>query len=65
MRAIEDGSFGTYLDHFYGQAVARLNLEQRRLIVLDNPLLSEESQYVSRETFDNLRRRLDLLVPER
>jgi hypothetical protein len=65
VRAIEDGSFGTYLDHFYGQAVARLNLEQRRLIVLDNPLLSEESQYVSRETFDNLRRRLDLLVPER
>lgn len=62
-RAIEDASFGDYLKHYFGRPIAALNLRQRHMIVLDNPDLTEESRHVSRYTFDNLRRRLDLLVP--
>lgn len=60
-RAIHDGSFAEFLRNYYGAAVAALGLDRRTVITLDNPYLSEESRYVSRQTFSNLRRRLDIL----
>lgn len=60
-RAIQDGSFGVFLEQYYGAAVAALNLDKRRMIVLDNPFLSEESDNVGRQTLNNLRWRLQLL----
>jgi len=59
-RAIEDGSFGDYLRHYYSDAVSSLDLEQRDIIRLENPYLSEESRYVGRDTLRNLRQRLEL-----
>lgn len=60
-RAIQDGSFGVFLERYYGAAVAALNLDERSVIVLRNPFLSEESENVGRQTLNNLRRRLKLL----
>lgn len=60
-RAIRDGSFGVFLQRYYGAAVAALNLDKRTMIVLDNPFLSEESDNVGRQTLRNLRWRLELL----
>lgn len=60
-RAIRDGSFGVFLERFYGTAVAALNLDERTVIVLNNPFLSEESENVGRQTLNNLRWRLQLL----
>lgn len=60
-RAIRDGSFGVFLEQYYGAAVANLNLDRRKIIVLENPLLSEESDNIGRQTLNNLRRRIQLL----
>lgn len=60
-RAILDGSFAEFLRVYYGRAVRELNLPNRRVLVLENPYLSEESETVGRRTLDSLRRRLDLL----
>ncbi|MCL7944631.1 hypothetical protein [Marinobacter sp. ATCH36] len=60
-RAIEDGSFGEYLDHFYGRALRELALEERTVLVLGNPFLTEESGTVGRHALRNLRRRILLL----
>nr|WP_298449482.1 hypothetical protein [uncultured Marinobacter sp.] len=60
-RAIRDGSFGVFLDQYYGEAVATLNLDKRTIIVLDNPFLSEESGNIGRDTLNNLRWRIELL----
>lgn len=60
-RAIKDGSFAVYLKRWFGRAVTELGLEQRKVITLENPYLSEESMYVGRHTLENLRRRLDYL----
>ncbi|MFN2361347.1 MAG: hypothetical protein ABR522_09790 [Marinobacter sp.] len=60
-RAIKDGSFGEYLDRFYGRALSELALEERTLLVMANPFLSEESGTVGRHTLRNLRRRILLL----
>lgn len=60
-RAIRDGSFGVFLEQYYGEAVATLNLDKRRIIVLDNPFLSEESGNIGRDTLNNLRWRIELL----
>lgn len=60
-RAIRDGSFGAFLQQYYGAAVEALNLSRRTVIVLDNPFLSDESGNVGRQTLNNLRRRLELL----
>jgi len=60
-RAIQDGSFAVYLKRWFGRAVTELGLERRKVIVMDNPFLSEESTYVGRHTLENLRRRLEFL----
>lgn len=60
-RAIRDGSFGVFLERYYGAAVVTLNLDERAIIVLDNPFLSEDSDNVGRQTLNNLRWRLQLL----
>ncbi|WP_417538706.1 hypothetical protein [Marinobacter sp.] len=60
-RAIRDGSFGVFLEQYYGAAVANLNLDKRTIIVLDNPFLSEESGSIGRDTLNNLRWRIELL----
>ena len=60
-RAIHDGSFNDFLRHYYARAVKELDLDERTVITLENPYLSEESRYVGRKTFENLRRRLEVL----
>lgn len=60
-RAILDGSFNEFLKKYYARAVRELNLDERTIITLENPYLSEESRYVGRRTFENLRRRLEIL----
>ncbi|GGE73495.1 hypothetical protein GCM10011533_27360 [Streptosporangium jomthongense] len=60
-RAIRDGSFGAFLEQFYGTAAEDLNLDKRTVIALDNPFLSGESDNLGRQTLQNLRRRLELL----
>lgn len=60
-RAIHDGSFGRYLENFYGRAMRELQLEKRRVIVLTNPHLTEESLAIGRQTLRDLRQRIKLL----
>lgn len=60
-RAIRDGSFGVFLQRYYGSSVSALNLDKRTMIVLNNPFLSGESNNVGRQTLNNLRWRLELL----
>ncbi len=60
-RAIHDGSFGRYLDHFYGRAMKELKLEKRNILVLINPFLTEESWAIGRHTLRDLRRRIRFL----
>jgi hypothetical protein len=60
-RAIHDGSFGRFLKNYYGRAVEMLDLDERHVIALENPFLSDESRFVGRRTLENLRRRLDIL----
>lgn len=60
-RAILDGSFADHLDRFYGQAIQDLNLGSRRILVLDNPFLSEDSRRVGQRTLQNLRTRINRL----
>lgn len=62
-RAIHDGSFGRYLDYFYGRAIKELALDKRKVLVLNNPYLSEESWAIGRHTLNNLQRRISLLSP--
>lgn len=57
-RAIADGSFSRFLDRFYGSALDQLNLDQRQLILLDNPYLGQESSDIGRRTLENLRTRI-------
>lgn len=61
-RAIEDGTFSNYLRKYYSRAVSSLNLEDRHIIRLQNPYLSEESRYLGRDTLRNLRQRLELFA---
>lgn len=60
-RAIHDGSFGNYLSYFYGRAMRELHLDERNVLVLDNPFLTEESGRIGRQTLSELRRRIQLL----
>lgn len=57
-RAIADGSFARHLSTYYGRAVESLRLGERRLLVLDNPLLSDDSAPIGRETLETLQRRI-------
>lgn len=41
-RAIADGSFGEHVQRYYSSAVSDLQLQKRRIIRLNNPLLSDE-----------------------
>ncbi|MDX1755055.1 MAG: hypothetical protein R3175_03250 [Marinobacter sp.] len=58
-RAIEDGSFGRFLDSYFGQALKNLNLSGRKILVLDNPYLSGDSMDVGRQALESLRTRID------
>ncbi|MGF2685542.1 hypothetical protein ACQUWM_03485 [Marinobacter sp. DUT-3] len=60
-RAILDGSFARYLADYYSKPIEKLALDRRKVIVLRNPFLSEESRMVGRHTLDNLHRRLKVL----
>ncbi len=60
-RAIHDGSFGRYLENFYGRAMRELKLEKRRVLVLSNPFLTDESLTIGRQTLRDLKRRISLL----
>lgn len=60
-RAIHDGSFGQFLEQYYGNAVDKLNLDSRHIIVLDNPYLTSGSWDIGRQTLRELRRRIRLL----
>ncbi|MDX1551116.1 MAG: hypothetical protein R3198_00715 [Marinobacter sp.] len=62
-RAIHDGSFGRYLEQFYGRAMKELALENRKVLVLNNPYLTEESWAIGRRTLSELRRRISILLP--
>ncbi len=60
-RAIRDGSFADYLYAYYESTIHKLNLGQRKVIVLRNPHLSEESRQIGQRTLEQLHLRLDLL----
>ncbi|MDF0750198.1 hypothetical protein NLU14_08135 [Marinobacter sp. 71-i] len=60
-RAIYDGSFGDYLNRYYGRAIDELGLDNRTVLVLDNPFLTGESWAIGRQTLRELRRRIKLL----
>ncbi|WP_328189151.1 hypothetical protein [Marinobacter sp. OP 3.4] len=57
-RAISDGSFALHLATYYGRAVESLNLGQRKLLVLKNPLLSDDSIPIGREVLETLQQRI-------
>ena len=57
-RAINDGSFSSYLDKYYGQAIEQLNLGSRQVLLLDNPFLSPDSWSVGQKTLENLRKKI-------
>jgi len=61
-RAVYDGKFAEFLKQYYARAVNLLHLERRHIIVLKNPLLTEESRNIGRRTLENLRRRLETLA---
>ncbi|MBJ6137872.1 hypothetical protein JAO79_10085 [Marinobacter litoralis] len=63
-RAIKDGTFATYLKQSFGESVARLDLNRRTVIALENPLLTDDSEYVARRILDNLKRRIDYLTDD-
>lgn len=60
-RAIFDGSFGEYLDQYYGRAIDELNLSTRNMLALDNPYLTNESWAIGSRTLRDLQRRIQLL----
>lgn len=62
-RAISDGSFSVHLATYYGSAVDTLKLGQRKLLMLKNPLLSDESAPIGREALETLRRRISSGMP--
>ncbi|WP_372965677.1 hypothetical protein [Marinobacter sp.] len=61
-RAIIDGSFAKYLKRSFGKAISELGLERRTVIALDNPYLTEDSEYVARHILENLRRRIEYMT---
>ncbi len=60
-RAIFDGSFGAYLNQYYGQSIDELNLHSRNVLVLENPYLTDESRAIGTRTLLELRRRIQIL----
>lgn len=58
-RAIRDGSFRDYLKTFYITAMERLRLNERTVLMLDNPYLSEDSAPIARRALESLRRRIE------
>lgn len=60
-RAIVDGSFARYLKTHFARAVSELGLDRRRVITMENPYLSEDSDTVGRRTLENLNRRVQFL----
>ena len=57
-RSIEDGSFAHFLKNWYGLAVRELQLDERTIILLQNPDLSEESRDIGRRALESLDRRI-------
>lgn len=45
----QNGKFDAIFDRFYGETVEQLNLKERRLIVLDNPILPKSLQGMEAE----------------
>ncbi|WP_242634443.1 hypothetical protein [Marinobacter salicampi] len=64
-RAIVDGSFAGYLRTHYLEAVTSLRLENRRVLVLENPYLTEDSAAIWRRALSTLRSRIELAHPVR
>ena len=58
-RAIRDGRFARYLKRFYLVAVNSLNLEHRTVLVLNNPLLSDDSRDIGRKALSTLKQRIN------
>lgn len=58
-RAIRDGRFAKYLKRFYLAAVNSLDLEQRTVLVLNNPLLSDDSRAIGRKALSTLKQRIN------
>ncbi len=63
-RAIENGSFSTYLDTYYGRAIRELNLGSRTILALDNPYISRDSWEISQKTLEELRDTIDRSLKE-
>lgn len=57
-RAIRDGSFSDYLEHWFSRSVEILELDRRKVLELENPYLSDESAQIGREALESLRRRI-------
>jgi hypothetical protein len=57
-RAISDGSFALYLANYFGRAVDKLSLGRRTLLVLENPMLSDDSGPIGRQALETLQRRI-------
>jgi len=64
-RAIIDGSFAKYLKNAFGKSVSELDLETRTVIKLENPYLTDDSDYVGRRTLEDLRRRIEYLASDK
>lgn len=60
-RAIQNGSFGDYLQTWYGRPVDELGLAERTVITLENPFLSEDSRTIGRRALETLDQRIELL----
>lgn len=57
-RAVADGDFSEFLDSYYGAALQELQLEQRKILVLDNPYLGQDSAEIGRRALETLRSRI-------
>ncbi|MEX1228376.1 MAG: hypothetical protein WD623_02355 [Marinobacter sp.] len=58
-RAIRDGSFSDYLETYYVVAMEHLRLNERTVLMLDNPYLSEDSSPIARRALESLRQRIE------
>ena len=51
--ALKDGSFDAMFERFFGEAITELNVRNRRVFYLDNPILSAETPVHRRELWLN------------
>ncbi|WP_235937509.1 hypothetical protein [Marinobacter caseinilyticus] len=62
-RAIQDDSFAGYLATYYLEAIERLRLNERTVLMLKNPYLTEDSEPIARRALESLRRRIERAKP--